>query len=193
MFGGAVDCHRGIRVRCCRMHRSEACRFRPVLGAIALVSAALSACSANRPTMRLNHAEITGVRIALPPSINVLMTVYVDVHNSNSYDIAVRAVRGQVLLANRYPLPVDFRPGGDGVWLAAGSTTSVAVPLTIPAQIGLALVQQSFSSPTIPYQFVGRADVTATRTLQIEKDDYSVNESGFMSRQQLEVSLRAGF
>jgi len=143
--------------------------------------------------MRLNRAEITGVRIALPPSINVLMTVYIDVFNPNSYDIAVRAVRGQVLLANQHLLPVDFRPGGDGVWLAAGSTSPIAVPLTIPAQTGLALLQQSFSSPTIPYQFVGRADVTATRTLQIEKDDYSVNESGFISRQQLEATIRSGF
>jgi hypothetical protein len=174
---------------------ARAAFLRPFLMAlsVAIAAWALSACSANKPTMKLNHAEIAGVRLALPPSINVLMTVYVDVYNSNSYDIAVRAVRGQVMLANRYTLPVDFRPGGDGLWLAAGSTTSVAVPLTIPAQTGLALLQDTFSWPTIPYQFVGRADVTATRTLQIEKDDYSVNESGFVSRQQLEISIRGGF
>jgi hypothetical protein len=167
---------------------------------LALFAVVLSACAATKPTMRLNRAEITGVRVALPPSINVLMTVYIDVNNPNSYDIAVRAVRGQVMLANRYTLPVDFRPGGEGVWLSAGTTTSLAVPLTIPAQVGLALIQESFSSPNtpysspnIPYQFVGRADVTATRTFQLEKDDYSVNESGFVSRQQLETTLRGGF
>jgi hypothetical protein len=160
---------------------------------LAILASALWGCAADKPAMRLNHAQISGVRVALPPSVNVLMTVYLDVYNPNSYDIAVRAVRGQVMLANRYTLPVDFRPGGDGVWLGAHATTSLAVSLVIPAQVGLALVQQSFASANIPYQFVGRADVTASRTFQIEKDDYSVNESGFVSRDQLAATLRGGF
>jgi hypothetical protein len=189
-----MDFRTPLRVPLARMIRLFASRVRRASPALVLALAAwvVPACGATKPTMKLNHAEITGVRIAFPPSLNVQMTVFVDVFNPNSYDIAVRAVRGQVLVANRYTLPVDFRPQGEGVWLASGSTTSVAVPLTITVQTGLAVLQESFTATMIPYQFVGRADVTATRTLQIEKDDYSVNEAGWFSRQQLEATLRGG-
>lgn len=170
-------------------------RGRVVAQALALALAVwlVPACSAHKPTMRLNHAEITGVRIAFPPSLNVLMTIYVDVYNPNSYDIAVRAVRGQVQLANRYTLPVDFRAPGDGVWLASDSTTQISVPINLPVQIGIAVLSESLSSPAIQYWFMGRADVTATRTFKLEKDDYAVNEAGSISRQQLEATLRGGF
>ncbi len=35
----------------------------------------------------------------------------------------------------------------------------------------------------------GKADVTGTRTLQIEKDDYSVDERGIVTRQQIEAII----
>lgn len=144
--------------------------------------------------MKINHAEIHGVRVMLPPSINVLMTLFVDVYNPNSYDVAIRAVRGQVVLAGRHAMPVEFTaPNPEGAWLAANSTTSVAVPLNIPAPIGLAILAESLASPEIPYHFTGRADVTASRTFRLEKDDYSVDESGSISRQQLEIAIRGGF
>jgi hypothetical protein len=146
----------------------------------------------SKPTMRLNHAEITGVRIALPPRLGILMKLYVDVYNPNSYDVAVRAVRGQVLLAQRYTLLVDFRAEGEGVWLPSGATTTVAVPVDVPIDLGLAVVRESFSTLTIPYHFTGRADVTASRSLKLEADDYSVNADGGVSRQQLEMVLRGG-
>ena len=151
--------------------------------------ALLAAACVKKPTMALDHAEITGVSIAFPPRLGVLMMLYIDVYNPNSYDIAVRAVRGQVLLARRYNLPVDFRPKGDGVWLGSGSTTPVAVPVDIPVKTALAVLQESYSAPTIPYHFTGSADVTATRTFQIEKDDYSLSEDGWVSRQQIEAAV----
>ena len=80
-------------------------------------------------------------------------------------------MRGQVLLAQRYSLPVDFRAEGEGVWLASRATTSVAVPVNVPIEIGIAVVRESFSTLTIPYDFKGRADVTASRTLKLEADD----------------------
>ena len=174
------------------MHRpvsSVARRIAPVL-AIAFGACLCTAC-VTKPSMRINHAEVSGVRIAFPPSLGVLMTIYVDVFNPNSYDIAIRAVRGQVLLANRYTLPVDFRPAGDGVWLGSNSTTSVAVPVTIPMQVGLAVMGETLTTPMIPYHFSGKADVTATRTLQLEKDDYSVSEDGAIPRQQIDMVLRS--
>ena len=159
-----------------------------LLVALGVVMALSTACVKD-PTMRLNHAEITGVRIALPPSLGLLMTVYVDVYNPNSYDVAVRAVRGQVLLARRYSLPVNYQAPGDGAWLRAGTTTSVTVPVDVPVPVGMAVLAEYAMTPTIPYHFTGRADVTAGRTLRLETDDYSVNADGLVARQQIATVL----
>lgn len=142
-----------------------------------------------KPTMKLNHAEISGIRIAFPPSLGILMTVVIDVTNDNSYDVAVRQVMGQVTIAQRYTFPVDWRPEGNGVWLGSDRTTPVRVPIVLPVDAGIAIVRESWSSPMIPYRFVGRANVTATRTFQIEKDDYSVSESGFIPRYAIENAI----
>jgi hypothetical protein len=144
--------------------------------------------------MHLNHAEVSGVQVAtFPPSLGVLMTVVVDVYNPNSYDVAVRAMRGQVMMAERYPLPLEYRPPGDGVWLSAGTTTSVRVPIVMPIELALALLREAYAAPTIGYRLIGTADVTGTRTLQIERDNYSVDERGTITRQQIEAILPASF
>jgi hypothetical protein len=139
--------------------------------------------------MTLNHAEISGVQLAtvppLPPTFGLVMTVVLDVYNPNGYDVAVRAVRGQTAFAGQYPLPVAFQAPPDGVWLPAGRTTQVRVPITVPLPLAIAIVQQSFASPMIAYRFTGTADVTATRTLQLEKDNYSVDQSGMLTRNDL--------
>jgi hypothetical protein len=41
------------------------------------------------------------------------------------------------------------------------------------------------ASPVIVYRFQGKADVTATRSLQIEKDNYEVDERGSVTRDQM--------
>ena len=133
--------------------------------------------------MHLNHAEITGVALGYPP--NVQMAVVVDVTNPNSYDVAVRAMHGQVTMANRYPIAIDFQGPPDGYWMAAGKTTSLRVPISLPLPLAIQLVGEAIQSPIIPYRFVGRADVTGTRTLQIEKDDYSIDEQGTVTRDQI--------
>ncbi len=143
--------------------------------------------------MRVNHAEVSGVSLGFPPSVSVVMTVFVDVYNPNSYDVAVRAVRGTVILAGRYTLPLDWRVPGEGVWLASDATTSVRVPVTIPVDMALAIVREAYQAPSVAYRFMGRADVTATRTFKLEKDDYSVDEQGWIPRQQIEQALRMGF
>ena len=136
--------------------------------------------------MHLNHAEISGAQLAtFPPGIGIVMTVVVDVYNPNSYDVAIRAMRGQVVMGNNYSLPVDFRAPGNGVWLAAERTTSVRVPISIPLDLGLALLRDSAAAPFIPYRLTGRADVTASSTFRIESDDYAVDEQGTISRQQI--------
>jgi hypothetical protein len=140
----------------------------------------------SKPTMHLNHAEISGVQLAtLPPTIDVVMTIVLDVYNPNGYDVAVRAVRGQTMMAERYPLPVDYRAPGDGLWLPSHQTTQVRVPMSVPLALAFQLVQQAMASPVIPYRFQGKADVTATRSLQLEKDNYGVDESGTVTRDQM--------
>jgi Late embryogenesis abundant protein len=141
----------------------------------------------SKPTMHLNHAEISGAQLAVfPPSIGILMTVVVDVYNPNSYDVAIRAMRGQVVMGNNgYSLPVDYRAPGNGVWLAADRTTSVRVPVSVPLDLGIALLRESVASPFIPYRLTGRADVTGSNTFRVEADDYAVDEQGTISRDQI--------
>lgn len=140
--------------------------------------------------MHLHHAEVSGVQLAtLPPSLGVVLTVVVDVYNPNSYDVAVRAFRGQAIMADKYPLPVEFRAPQDGVWMPAGQTTPLRVPVTMPVDLALVLLREAFASPTIPYRFVGTADVTGTRTFQIERDNYGVDERGAITREQIAAIL----
>ena len=59
----------------------------------------------------------------------------------------------------------------------------------IPLDLAMALVGEAFASPTISYRLIGKADVTGTRTLQIEKDDYAVDERGSITREQMEAVI----
>ncbi|HYU78925.1 MAG TPA: hypothetical protein VEK56_08060 [Vicinamibacterales bacterium] len=148
----------------------------------------------SKPTMHLSHAEISGAQLSTyPPSIGILMTVVVDVYNPNSYDVAIRAMRGQVVMGNNHLLPVDFRPPGNGVWLASGRTTSMRVPISLPLDLGLLLLQESAAAPFIPYRLTGRADVTASNTFRIESDNYAVDEQGTISRQQIAAIIPNSF
>lgn len=149
----------------------------------------LSAC-AKKPTMKVHHAEVSGVQLGFPPQLAVQMTVVLDVYNPNGYDVAVRAVRGNVTFHERYTLPVSFQPGGEGVWLPSEKTTQVRVPTAVPIDLALRLTREA-TFGTVPYHFVGKADVTATRSLKIESDDYSVDEKGELQRQVIEQSIAA--
>ena len=119
--------------------------------------------------MRLNHAEITSITPTLPPSLE--MAVVMDVTNPNSYDVAVRAVRGQVWMVDKYPLTVDFHAPPDGFWMAAGKTTQLRVLLLMPIGLALQIVQEALYTPQIAYRFIGKADVTGTRTFHVEQGD----------------------
>jgi hypothetical protein len=159
---------------------------RRVAAAVVALLAAASAGCVSKPTMHLNHAEISGFQAAtFPAPPSVIMTVVVDVFNPNGYDVAIRAMRGQVMMAGKYSVPIDYRAPGDGVWLAAGKTTQVRTPVAIPLDLSIALVREAIQSPTIAYRLIGKADVTGTRSLQIEKDDYAVDEQGSITRDQM--------
>jgi hypothetical protein len=160
-----------------------------VLAAVVLGAAAC----VKKPTMQLDHAAVSGVQVGFPPSLGVIMTVFIDVYNPNSYDVAIRAVRGQVVLANRYTVPVDYRAPGNGVWLSSKVTTMVGVPVSVPVDLAVQLVREAFTSPFVAYRFAGRADVTATSTFQIEKDDYATDEQGQLSTQQIQAAIQRSF
>ena len=159
-----------------------------LLLAAALASFGAQGC-ASKPTMKLNHAEISGMTLGFPPQVGVVMTMVLDVYNPNSYDVAIRAMRGTALLAEKYTLPIDYRAGTEGVWLASKQTTTVRIPVSVPVDLALILLRESFAAPTVPFHVTGKADVTATRTFQIEKDNYAVDESGTFTRQQLELAV----
>lgn len=166
-------------------------RFAP-FAPFALFAALIATTTAcvTKPTMHLNHAEISGVQLAtMPPGLGVVMTVVVDVTNPNSYDVAVRAFRGQAIMADRVSLPVEFRAPNEGVWMPAGRTTPLRVPVSFPLDLAMFLLRESFASPAIPYRFVGTADVTATTTFRFEKDNYAVDERGFITREQIAAIL----
>ncbi len=149
----------------------------------------LGAC-ARKPTMKLNHAEISGVQLGFPPQLGVVMTCVVDVTNPNAYDVAVRSVRGTVTLGKTATLPIDFHPDGEGVWLATDRVTPVRIPVVVPVAIALNAIAEAYTSPVVTFHVAGRADVTATRTLKIEKDNYVVDEDGTISRSEIESAIR---
>jgi hypothetical protein len=156
------------------------------VGALLALSVGLGTACVSKPTMHLNHAEISGVQMSTyPPGLAMAMTVVVDVYNPNSYDVAIRAMRGQAVLAERYTVPVDFRAPGEGLWLGSERTTPIRVTLMVPIETALAIVGESMQTPVIPYRLSGRADVTASRTFNLEKDDYSLDERGTLSRDQI--------
>lgn len=180
----------GKRVTSTSVRRFSSLLLSRLALAFALVALTSTTGCASKPTMHLKHAEVSGVRLGFPPQVSVVMTMTVDVYNPNSYDVAIRAVRGTVVLQDRYTMPIDFRPGGEGVWLPSDSTTPVRVPVTIPVDLAMQLLRETYTAPMIGFRLIGSADVTATRTFKIEKDNYSVDERGQITRQQMEAALR---
>ncbi|HVJ90729.1 MAG TPA: LEA type 2 family protein [Labilithrix sp.] len=160
-----------------------------MLVAVVAVLPFVNGC-AKRPTMKVHHAEMQGVRLGFPPTLAVQMTVVMDVYNPNKYDVAIRAVRGTVTFHDRYSMPIDFRAGGEGIWLGADRTTQVRVPTAVPVDLALTITRDALTG-VVPYRVVGKADVTATRSFKIEADDYSVDERGEISRQVIDASIAA--
>lgn len=181
----------GVNLSLPRPHRSVARRSlgAPHLWLLLFLVLASAAC-AKKPTMRVHHAEVSGVQVGFPPSLAVQMTVVMEVHNPNGYDVAIRAMRGTVTFHDRYAMPIDFRPGGEGLWLPSDQTTVVRVPVAVPVDLALRLTREALTG-IVPYHVVGKADVTATRSLKIERDDYSVDERGHITRQQIDASIAA--
>lgn len=130
----------------------------------------------------------TQVRNAGPPglSLNMIMRV----KNENAFDIQIRNVRANVVLAGRYPLPpIAYSPN---TWLPAGQTTHVDVPVTIPWNMVPNLTAAAALGPYVHFHVVGSADVTGTRSLKIDRDDWRMSENGTVSSAEILASAGRG-
>jgi len=84
--------------------------------------------------------------------------------------------------------PMDFALNQ---WLPSNQTTLIAVPVSIPWQMLPALASETAGAYAIPYHVKGVADVTATRALGIERDNYPVDEGGAIPRQMVLDTARS--
>lgn len=132
---------------------------------------------AKTPTLTLHHAEFRSASL-----VGLGLAVVLSVENPNSFDLAVRNVRATVKFADRYELPITYSPNQ---WLPAGEKTLVPVPFTIPYALIPDLINTSKHLQVLNYSVVGSVDVTATSSLEVEKDNYPIDEKGSIQRADL--------
>lgn len=167
------------------MPRPSLLSMLPIPRALALVLTLAATGCVSKPTMQLHHAEIQS---AGPAGIG--MVVFLKVHNDNSFDVEVRNVRVNVVLAGRYQLPpLSYSPNQ---WLPADRTTIVAAPMIIPWTLVPPLLAETATSPTISYRCTGSADVTAIRSVGIKSDNHPVDEKGTVPRMAIVEAARYG-
>src|SRR4051812_19651361 len=139
-----------------------------MLAPILAVLAAGPGC-VTQPAVSVHHAELRGLS-----AFGLSTVIMLQVRNDNAYDVQIRNVNVNVTFGHGYPLgPINFQPNQ---WLQANRSTLVAVPVSIPWTILPGLVAETVGSYNIPYHVRGYADVTATRTFAIDRDNYKVDE-----------------
>lgn len=159
------------------MERARAYLPRTLWLLIVVALSTLSGC-VTKPAVRPQAARIAGVD---PGGVQFLLFVAVD--NDNSFDIQVRGVRATVVIEDRYNLPpVVAQPN---VWLRAGTSTTVQVPMRIPFNMVQPLLNTTLGKRELKYRVVGAADVTATSSLRIDFDDYKMDDEAKMNRGEL--------
>jgi LEA14-like dessication related protein len=145
------------------------------LAFFACALAPLAGC-VTKPVVTLHHAEVRAASLS-----GIGLEVFLKVENPNAYDVQVRTVHAQVTIAGKYALdPIDIAPNQ---WLGSNASTLVSVPLQIPWTLIPALISETLGSPEVKYHVTGTADVTAVRALEIDKNDYPVDEDGVLPRQ----------
>ncbi|MDI1442903.1 LEA type 2 family protein [Polyangium sp. 6x1] len=150
----------------------------PPLLLVTALALGAAGCAAEKPTLRLHHAELRSASLR-----GVGLDVYLTVDNPNSFDIEIRNVRVTVTFAEKYALPtIDYSPNQ---WLAAGQSTVVRVPVAIPFTLVPGVIDEARRTPTLRYTVKGSADVTAVRALGVEKDNYPIDEAGALGREDL--------
>lgn len=156
---------------------------RAFLGTFALSLALLAGC-VSKPVISLHHADLKEVSL-----LGMNLKLFIQIDNPNAYDVEVRAVHCQVTIAGKYQLaPMDLQPNQ---WLPAGQATLITVPVSIPWTMVPALVAETLGTTDVKYRVQGMADVTATRTFGIEKNNYPLDEEASLPRQVF-VDLSSG-
>lgn len=150
------------------------------------LSASSVGCVKN-PTM-----DLYGARVQTVSPMGVGMVMVMKIRNDNPFDIQVRNVAANVIIGDSFRMPtVRTSPN---VWLRASSVTLVDVPMTVPWPTLMPLLSRTVGSATIEYRAKGFADVTATSTFQIDRNDYKFDEEGKVSRVELvQAAIRGGF
>lgn len=155
--------------------------------ALTLVGAlSLQGCAPKNPQLRVQGANVTGAWITFPFAAGVRVDVVTSAENPNGFDLQVRNVRGQVVFQNQNVIPINVP--NLNMWLPAERTTTFAFPTAIPIDVGLRLL--SMNVPCIGYTVQGEADVTATSTFKLERNNYPFNQSGCIPRATLLNAIR---
>jgi hypothetical protein len=89
-------------------------------------------------------------------------------------------------MADKYPLAIAYQVPAPGIWLRAGQTTPLRLPIDMPVELAVAMLREAMGAPVIPYRVTGVVDVTGTTALKINRDNYPVDLRGTMTRQQVE-------
>lgn len=144
------------------------------LGPVLFALAAVPAC-VEKPAITVHHAELRGLSTW---GLNVM--ILLQVRNDNGYDVMIRSVNVQATFGRGLSVPVNFAPNQ---WLRSKQTTFVQVPVTIPWTAIPQLVGETTGAYAIPYHVKGVADVTATNTFRIERNNYPIDEDGAIPRQ----------
>lgn len=144
------------------------------LGPLLLALFAAPGC-VSKPAVTVHHAELRGLS-----AWGLQVMILLQVRNDNGYDVQLRNVNVSTTFGRGLRLPVMFSPNQ---WLPSNQTSFVQVPVTIPWTAIPQLVAETNGAYAIPYHVKGVADVTATRSLGIERDNYPVDEGGAIPRQ----------
>ncbi len=150
----------------------------------ALLSLASVGC-VSQPTVELYGARLGGFG---PQGVNLQMQF--KVRNENSFDVYVRDIRADVVLAERYRLPtVQASPNA---WLPANGNTVITLPVVIPWGMIPPLLATTVGSTQIEYRSRGAANVVATRALHINLNDYTFDQDGTFYRNELVAAAGRG-
>jgi hypothetical protein len=156
------------------------------LALVLVLALALGAC-VHDAVVRLNHAELSGVQMAaFPPRIGVQLTMVVDVTNPNSFDVGLRGMRGQVVLLEKYTLPISYQPPPPAPWLPAGRTTTLRIPVDMPIEMAIALLREAYVQPVIGFHVTGVVDVTGSSTFKMDRDNFPTDLRGTVTREQIQ-------
>ena len=145
-----------------------------VIAACAAIALGAATGCVAQPTVSVHHAVVRSSSLS-----GVEVLVYLEVDNGNSYDVEIRAIRASVSMEGHRLSPIDVRPKK---WLRAGRTTLVAVPVTIPWSVVPTLLSKTAGSSSITYRVKGWADVTAGRSMRVQRNNDPVIETGKIPR-----------